>query len=154
MKSVRKPWIYTVALQYTGDDCLIWPFSVRGGRDGEGGYPALSGGYGHRLLCLEAYGEAPSEEHEVEHTCGNRRCMNPKHVRWATHKENCERRTAHGTQTIGEKHPGARLTEKDIKAIRSAPKRRGIGRELANEYGVSPANISLILKGKLWKHVK
>jgi transcriptional regulator with XRE-family HTH domain len=80
--------------------------------------------------------------------------MNPRHLRWATHKENCARRTAHGTQLIGEKHNLAKLTEGQVWDIRHAAPTRGTGRELARYYGVSPATISLIRNGKNWKHIK
>lgn len=153
MKAVCIPWIESVALPYEGDDCLRWPFAMRGGRRPQDAYPAISGGYGHVYLCERAHGARPTPQHEVEHLCGNRRCMNKRHIAWATHEDNCARRTVHGTQTIGERHPGAILSEADVRAIRATPRLRGSGVALAEHYGVAPATISVIRSGRTWSHL-
>jgi len=79
--------------------------------------------------------------------------MNPQHVKWSTHSENCKRRTEHGTQTIGERHGMAKLTKDDVEEIRNTPFLYGSGVKLARKYGVSPGAISLIRTGKNWKHL-
>lgn len=151
--SIREHWIQNVALKHQGDACLEWPFCVRGGRRGEGGYPALDGTYGHIRLCELAHGPRTTPKHEVEHLCGKRRCMNPEHVQWTTHRVNCARRTDHGTQTIGVKHPQAILSEADVRAIRAASRHRGSGRELARHYGVTPSTICVVRAGRSWRHI-
>ena len=42
---------------------------------------------GHALACFLSHGEAP-EGSEVDHVCRVRSCVNPKHVRYATHADN------------------------------------------------------------------
>lgn len=150
MKATRLPWIVEVALPYAREACLIWPFSVRGGRRTKDAYPALCGGYAHVKLCEIVHGPRPTPAHETEHLCGNKLCMNKRHIQWALHPANCARRTEHGTQTIGEKHPRAILTEKDVLEIRKS-KARGV--DLAKRYGVSPAAICIARKGKTWRHL-
>lgn len=144
---IRMPWLMNVALAYEGDDCLDWPYSLRGQ------YPALCGGYGHVKLCELAHGPRPTPEHEAEHICGRSCCMNKRHLRWATHLENCQRRTEHGTQLIGERHNLAKLTNTDVRAILTAPRNYGSGAALARRYGVSPALICIIRKRKVWRHL-
>lgn len=145
------PWVKNVALKYEGDECLLWPFCMRGGRRPQDAYPALGmGGYAHVLLCTLAHGPRPTPQHETEHLCGKHRCMNKKHVQWALHKENCARRTEHGTQTIGEKHGMAKLTEAEVLEIRKIPKRT---RGVAEKYGISIATICTIRARKNWKHL-
>ena len=54
--------------------------------------------YANRVICTLAHGFPPSSLHESAHSCkSNRVCCNPKHLRWATHMENCADREAHGT---------------------------------------------------------
>lgn len=153
-KELHRPWIRDVALKHTGDSCLKWPFAVRGGRRPQDAYPALAQrGYAHVLLCEIVHGLRPSSAHETEHTCGFHLCMNPRHVQWALHKDNCARRTQHGTQTIGEQHGMAKLTEHEVRAIIRASRGRGTGVRLASLYGVSPATICNIRHGKSWAHL-
>jgi len=56
---------------------------------------------------------------------------------------------------IGENHPNAKLTEKDVMEIRRRhqPYKVGFGK-LAKEYGVDKKLIINIVKRQIWKHVK
>lgn len=155
-RAIRKPWILNVALLHEGDECLLWPFSTRGGRArrGDAGYPALDDTYGHIFLCELVHGSRPTPHHEVEHLCGTRLCMNPRHVAWATHAENCARRTDHGTQTIGVRHGMVKLTDAQVIEIIDTPLERGTGVTLARRFGVSYATISRIRHGTSWKHLQ
>lgn len=142
------------ALLYESDACLLWPFAMRGGRRPQDAYPALGGqGYAHVWVCEQAHGTRPTEHHETEHLCGVHRCVNKRHVQWALHKDNCARRTQHGTQTIGEQHGMVKLTEREVVAIIRAPRDRGTGVRLAVKYGVSPSTICHIRHGKSWAHL-
>lgn len=153
-RPVRLPWIEQVALPYEGDACLLWPFSTRGGSGQPGEvYPALAVGYAHVLLCELAHGPRPTPDHEAEHLCGHKLCMNKRHLAWALHVDNCARRTEHGTQTIGERHPGHILTENDVLAIRAVPKVYGSGVALAEQFGVSTATVSYVRSRRGWKHL-
>ena len=51
----------------------------------------------------------------------------------------------------GEANAMARLTEPDVIDIRTRY-RRGLGSQMAAEYGVSSATISMIVTGKTWAH--
>jgi hypothetical protein len=76
------------------DDCILWPFGDCGH-----GYGSQVGelGYPHQFVCSKFHGPAPTE-HEVAHGCGNRKCINPKHLRWALHVENEADKFIHGTR--------------------------------------------------------
>jgi hypothetical protein len=71
------------------DECLIYPFKRY--TNGYGG-TWVDGieTYAHRHMCKTKHGEPPTPEHEAAHRCGNgkRGCINPNHLRWATHAEN------------------------------------------------------------------
>ncbi len=82
-------FLYDVALNYFGDECLVWPYTKNGV-----GYGQIRQGYQkllvHRIICEQINGPAPSPKHEVAHNCGNGHlgCCAPNHLRWATRVEN------------------------------------------------------------------
>lgn len=89
----------TVALSYASDECLTWPFA----RSGKGYGQYREHGetkYVHRFLCEQVHGSQPSNIHEVAHNCGKGHlgCINPRHLRWATPKENSADQIIHGTR--------------------------------------------------------
>lgn len=143
-----KRWVKEVALSFTGDACLTWPFSRQ-----KNGYGKLWSGerlvLAHRFVCELTHGAPPSATTEAAHSCGNGRlgCVNPKHVRWATHVENEAEKVGHGTRLRGERIGNSKLTADDVRHIRSS----GLSQKMAAEaYGVSRSNIGMIRAGKTW----
>lgn len=53
----------------------------------------------------------------------------------------------------GEKHHGARLSEKDVLFIREARKNGASPNKLAADFGVSYGSIYAIVKRKRWSHI-
>jgi len=93
----------------------------------------------------------------VRHRCHNRKCVNPDHLIQGTQKENIQDSIDIGTCRLGtgRNRPGelsitAKLTEKDVKSIRS-DKRTNVA--LGAEYGVKPETISAIRLRKTWRHI-
>jgi hypothetical protein len=92
-----RKWIEAHA-GWQGDDCLIWPFS----RDAHG-YGQLASDRtvrrAHRVMCEIAHGPKPAPGFVAAHTCGKGRegCVNPRHLRWASQKENMADKLLHGT---------------------------------------------------------
>jgi HNH endonuclease len=148
------------ALDYEGDDCLIWPFATAGNGSAAGGGYGVIGvegrmAYVHRIICEAVCGPAPSPKHEVAHSCGrgHESCITPKHLRWATRIENHMDRLEHGTLHRGDEHYAARLTEKAVKEIR-ALRGKATCRELAKRYGVSASTVHLAQIGRNWGWVE
>lgn len=138
---------------YSGDECLIWPYT----KDSLGyGYVKKSGRKrtAQSVMLELAVGPKPTPEHESAHSCGNRACVNPRHLRWATHRENEMDKVSHGTLPIGEHHGMAKLTKDKVIEIRKLLK-EGVSQSAAGRlYGMSQPQISLIGSGKSWGWIK
>lgn len=129
------------------DGCILWPYHV--GKNGYG--DSRFGGYrgAHAVMCYIHHGDRPSSEHEVAHSCGNRKCVNPDHLRWATKLENASDRLTHGTQPMGERCYNAKLTASDVIEMRSLRSSETLKR-LSDKFGVSISTVSRICRGDSW----
>lgn len=139
-----------VVVSYRGDECLVWPFARS-----SAGYSNI-GINGktfqvHRLACEAMNGPPPSDAHEAAHTCGQGRagCVNPRHLVWKTHRANEADKLEHGTHIRGERHILAKLSEVDVRVIRT---RQGVesSLSLSRKFGVSPQLIRAIWRRKAW----
>jgi hypothetical protein len=95
---------------------------------------------------------APNDNALHGDTCVNASCVNPAHLRWGTHKENSGDRERLGRRTParGEGSGMSKLTEDDVRFIRSSPLNQY---ELAGLLGVSQPTIGNIRRRATWKHV-
>jgi len=147
------PWLEE-HLNYQGDDCLIWPFQ----RAQDSGVAAMKykgkQGQATRVMCEMAHGKAPTPRHEAAHSCGkgHEGCIHPKHLRWATHKENLADQELHGTKVRGEKLHSAFLTESLVKDIRAMAGTMTQA-DIARHFGLTPQHVGKIINRKLWRHV-
>ena len=130
--------------------CWIWTAGV------------VSAGYGalkvngvqepaHRHSWILYRGPIP-EGMQICHKCDTPSCVNPDHLFLGTGADNMADKTRKGRHRypVGSQISWATLNENDVRAIRSDQRQ---GRVLAREYGVSPATISNIKRGKGWRHV-
>lgn len=103
------------------------------------------------LVCSHAHGPRPTGMLAL-HNNGNSMDDSPDNLRWGTQKENMADRRAHGTYTAlrGEQHSRAKLTERDVIAIRSSA---ATNRELADRYSVTISTIEHVRKRIIWKDV-
>jgi len=125
------------------------------------GYPQCKINYKmkliHRLVYEQKYGPIPKGM-SVCHKCDTRNCINPEHLFLGTNQDNVDDMVGKGRQSHqgspglpGEKHPQAKLTEKQVIEIR---KYEGMtDKQIANIYGVSVTNINNIRRYKKWKHI-
>ncbi|CAM3778427.1 hypothetical protein [Litorimonas haliclonae] len=131
------------------DVCVIWPYAI-----GTHGYGVLSID-GHIVTApkealIRFVGPAPSANSVCAHkprVCHNRKCINPKHLRWATNIENNADRVLDGTDNRGERHGCAKLTEVDVRAIRVMD---GTHSEIAKMFGVSRQTVGEIKRRQSW----
>lgn len=139
------------ALSAETDECIKWA-----GYIASHGYPSLKWQgqqwRANRLVCVLAHGAPQRDGLVAAHSCGNRACINPAHLRWATGSENQADRIAHGTDCRGEKHPLAKLAEPHVRDIRRLA-RISSHRDLADRFGVSIHTIVDIVNRRSWRHI-
>jgi hypothetical protein len=136
------------AAQSSTDECILWPHRV--GKDGYGTVKRGGKIYAaHRQVCEMAHGQ-PFEGAHAAHSCGQRRCINPRHLRWATAKENVHDMFLHGTFPHGERSGNASLNNTQVAQILNDARAQC---EIADIYGVSQSTISNIKTGRRWRHV-
>lgn len=96
---------------------------------------------------LADMGSKPSPQHDAAHSCHNRGCVNPRHLRWATKIENQHDRIGNDTHIRGRKNPNAKLSEADVLAIRSSI---DTTRSLAGRFSITPSTVNDIRSGRAW----
>lgn len=92
----------------------------------------------------------------VRHRDGDNTNNAATNLAYGTPTENEADKRIHGTTLLGERHPAAKLTEAQVRAIRARYSRGSLsdgGNALARELGVSRALIGHIVARKLWAHV-
>lgn len=104
----------------------------------------------------------------VMHTCDNRRCVNPTHLRLGTPADNTRDAAAKGRMPTGDRngsrlHPESRprgqghykskLTDNDVLTIRRRCAAGETQEALAREFGLAQPNISAIVRRVSWAHV-
>jgi HNH endonuclease len=91
---------------------------------------------------------------DVCHHCDNPKCVNPDHLFLGTAKDNIKdcfnkKRKSH----VGEKHPGAKLTEKDVLEIFELRKNGWTHQKISDRFKIRQGTVSQILYRRIWKHV-
>lgn len=138
-------------VDHMGSDCVEWPYSKSGGGYGQTYYNG-NVQQTHRLMCKLAHGEPPKSDLQAAHRCGNHGCINPRHLRWRTCKQNIDEKKDHGREALGEARSSAKLKEFEVVEI---IKLNGVvpATHLAKKYGVNPVTIRAIQTGKTWVHI-
>lgn len=109
----------------------------------------------HRLAWELANGRSMGAGMQACHTCDNRRCCNPAHIWEGTGSENLKDavRKNRLLPPLGTKHHCAKLTEDDVRAIRSRAANGERQCDLAKAYGVSSTVIRKTVLRLQWKSV-
>lgn len=107
----------------------------------------------HRLSWILFKGEL-NKDLFVCHHCDNPKCVNPEHLFLGTAKDNIiDSFNKKRKSNKGEKHPGAKVSEKDVREIFELRKIGWTHQKLADRFKIKQGTISNILHRRLWKHV-
>lgn len=131
-----------------GDEEACWPWT---GDVDKNGYGLFSYHGRHRPAHELAFSFTTGEKRAANlvtcHSCDNLPCCNPAHLRFDTQRENVADMDARSRR-----RSTVKLTEVDIRAIRE---RRSCGarqKDLAEQYGVTDGQISMIVRGIRWRN--
>lgn len=142
-----------------GDECWIW----LGGADacGYGRFTDKTREHrrtmtAHRWAWTFAYGPIP-EGLCVLHHCDVPPCVNPNHLFLGTPLDNARDKVAKGRLRVGhvqgEQNGQAKLTEADVRFIRSTVATGVPQARMVERFGVSPMTVSQVVTRKTWRHV-
>jgi len=109
-----------------------------------------------RVSWIMTYGDIP-DRLWVLHKCDNPACVRPNHLFLGTHGHNMKDMATKNRRKgpLGQSHPDAKLTDDQVKEIRTRYSREAAnGKLLASEYGVSNVMIYRIAKRLNWRHIK
>lgn len=111
----------------------------------------------HRASWELFRGKIPEGMH-VLHRCDNPVCVNPDHLFIGTNSDNVadrvEKHRSGNKPHIGENHPMRRLSEENVRSIRSRYFMGEAGKNLSIEFGVSRSAVSEIVNFRKWRHVQ
>lgn len=153
----RLAWLHEVAAKAATDECIEWPF-----KPGPAGYGRLCIDYKQTMashVVLELTGRPRPQVDDyygavARHACDNPPCCNPRHLSWGTQQDNIADMRAKGRAARGERTGSAKLTEENVREIRTLGSQGWSQRELGARFGVSGVAAGQILRGKTWKHVR
>lgn len=103
----------------------------------------------NRVAYMLTKGPIPADLH-VLHSCDNRACVNPDHLRVGTPGENAMERDQKDRVQCGVTHYCAKLTEDQVREVYLSDERPC---DAGQRLGVHASAISAIRKGKKWRRV-
>lgn len=103
----------------------------------------------HRLVA-DAFLERSELDEDVNHKDACKHNNHWRNLEWCTHKENGEHAAGADLMAYGRRHGIAKLTEADIPVIRQLFYQGWTYRSISENFEVSTATISDVIKGKTW----
>lgn len=146
-------WANVDRLAIAPSECWLWTASVNQ-RTGYGQF-GMARGFrrggmrqlgAHRVAWELTNGPIPADQH-VLHSCDTPRCCNPGHLFLGTHRDNMRDAAAKG-RLHAPRPTAQRLTDAQVSQIRTLAASGVLHAEIARQYTVSRAFVSLVVRGK------
>lgn len=139
----------------SADECWPWKGSYGGVKRATGvGYGKLTVAGkqldAHRVAWELHNAQSIPAGFHVMHICDYPPCVNPSHLKLGSNDENVNDMVGKRRHTFGERNPQAKLTEDDVRTIRSSSMSVS---DLAERFGVNKLTINGVIARRSWKHV-
>ena len=141
------------AARSEADDCIVWPYATSPLGYGRVRYDGKTE-VASRLVLKLAGNHPPQPDYHAAHDpkrCNNPRCINPRHLRWASPAENIHDQAIAGTKPLGSAKGMSKLTEEQVRAIRRLA--TVSAHDLAARYGVTYRAITDVRMRRTWAHL-
>lgn len=133
------------------EGCWEWPYCVDGSGYGLLHYLGKKMKAPQVALILDGRERPEWPRNCTLHSCDNRLCCNPAHLRWGSNAENVADAMARSRHSFGLRNGRSKLTPEMVRRIRSGEKSC---REFAEELGINRRTIQRAKTGKNWKQVE
>jgi predicted small metal-binding protein len=143
------PMAYLLAHMH--DDCPKWPFARTSDGYGEVQHNSRTV-YVHRFVCELVHGPSPLPGLDAAHSCGkgHEGCFGARCIEWKTRRDNQLDRISHDTHHRGERHGMSKLTEDDVRKIRSLTTGDHSHSQIASMFNISREAVSAIYRRRSW----
>jgi hypothetical protein len=133
------------------DECWEWKFSRIG--KGYGQFKNTEcGNYAHRFSYLLHNGPITDGLY-VMHTCDNRLCVNPNHLKLGTCADNLQDMKNKDRHLRGERNAKSKLTESQVIEIHELHEQGMSTHKLAKRFNIGQMTAWRIVNGHRWEHI-
>lgn len=136
--------------------CIVWTACCTGKGYGKFAYKYVTY-LAHRWIFEQTHGITLTSEQLILHACDNPPCVNVRHLRIGTHRDNAADMDLRGRRNAasmpGTANPRAKLTESDVREIRRLRSEGHTLEDIAGRYPVSFKAVHHIVRRETWKHV-
>lgn len=157
MRSAQQDFVRFMRLVRIGEDigsCWIFTGNCPGGRHGHFSI-GQSSVKSHRWMYSFIHGMIDAEL-VVRHKCDVPNCVNPDHLELGTSRDNTHDMYVRGRNPDrrGTKHPLARISEDQVREIRTLAS-CGLRRmDIAEKFGISDKYVGKIVRRENWSHIQ
>lgn len=89
----------------------------------------------------------------VLHSCDNRKCVNPHHLRGGNHLDNMSDMKARSRQATGARHGGTRMSDEQVLELRAMYAAGIKVKAIAVHFGIKKGSVANIACGRFWRHL-